>query len=132
MTIKTAKIEKSFYKNYLQKALEFRETMRTCLSATNWNAAALNAIHAGISANDAVLVCFHGIRSISPKHDDAVKLLRDLIKDEKAKPAITHLSKLIYAKNLVEYESRLFTKSEAHLIAKHTERFIEWVKTILP
>jgi len=129
--MKTAKIAKALYKNYLQKALEFRDTMRNSLSSSNWNAAALNAIHTGISANDAVLTCFHGIRSISPKHDDAVKLLRDLMKDEKAKTAANHLSKLIYAKNLVEYESRLFSQSEAHTIAKHAERFVEWVESVL-
>ena len=66
MMTKTAKVEKTLYKNYLQKTLEFRETMRTCLSATNWNSAALNAIHAGISANDAVLVCFCKFASIVP------------------------------------------------------------------
>jgi len=130
--MKTAKIEKALYKNYLQKALEFRDTMRDSMSASNWNSVALNAIHAGVSANDAVLTFFHGMRSISPKHDDAVKLLRDLMKDEKAKLASNHLSKLMYAKNLVAYESRLFTQSEAHTIAKHTERFIEWVESVLP
>ena len=106
--------------------------MRDCISDAKWNSAALNAIHTGISANDATLICFYGIRSISPKHDDSVKLLRDLMKDERAKQAATHLSKLIYAKNMVEYESRLFTRSETHLIAKHTERFIEWVEYVLP
>ena len=130
--VPTAKINKIFYKNYWFKALEFRETMRTSSSLSNWNAVSLNAIHAGISANDAVLVCFYGVRSISPKHDDAVKLLRDLMKNDKAKNAANHLSKIIYAKNLVEYESRLFTQAEAHTIVKHTERFMEWVESILP
>ena len=38
-----------------------------------WNAAGLSAIHVGISANDALLTFHFGLRSTSPKHDDAVK-----------------------------------------------------------
>lgn len=120
MKIKTAKVEKQLYINFLKKALEYRDTMRGSISSNNWNAASLNAIHAGISANDAVLVFFHGLRSISPKHEDAVNLLRELIKDDKVKENATHLSKLIFAKNMVENESRLFSQSEAYSISKHT------------
>lgn len=131
MKIKTTKVDKILYKNYIKKALEYRTTMRESILSSNWNSASLNAIHSGISANDAILVFFHGVRSISSKHDDAVTLLRNLIKNENIKQNSLHLSKLIYAKNLVEYESRLFSSGEAHSLAKHAERFIEWVLTII-
>lgn len=62
--IKVSQTEKIEYKNYWRKATEFYETMQDNLIKSKWNAAALNAIHAGISANDALLVCFHG----SKKH----------------------------------------------------------------
>jgi HEPN domain-containing protein len=129
--LKTVKVDKNLYKNYLKKALEFKDAMLQSLSLEKWNATALNAIHAGISANDAVLTKFHGIRSISPKHDDAVKLLRSLMKDEKSKKAANHLSKLIYAKNRSEYEASLFNKTDAYTLTKHTERFFEWIESII-
>ena len=130
--IPTSKVGKAQYRNYWKKACEFREAMRQSAGCGNWNAASLNAIHAAISANDALLVCFHGMRSISPKHNDAVKLLVSLVKHEKVKNNSAHLRRLINVKNIVEYEGRLFSRAEAHSLAKHTERFISWVESMLP
>jgi len=130
--VKVSKAEKVEYKNYLRKATEFYETMQDNLIKGKWNAAALNAIHAGISANDALLVYFHGIRSSSPKHDDAVRLLVSLTKHPDAEKNAAHLRKLIAMKNIVEYESRLFTRHEAEALSKHAERFFRWVEGLLP
>jgi hypothetical protein len=115
--IAIARVEKDKYKNYWQKAIDFRAMMELGTKNRNWNGASLNAIHAGISATDAVLVLYHGIRSISKDHNDAVKLLRSRIENENAQKAASHLSKLIYAKNLIEYESRLFSSYlETHFL----------------
>jgi len=134
MTTKTptANVDKSLYLNYYKKTIEFRDTMRQALAERRWNAASLTAIHAGISGNDALLVYYHGKRSISQKHDDAIRLLKSLMNDDKAIKAANHFSKLIYYKNLVEYESRLFTHDEAYTITKHAERFLEYVESMLP
>jgi hypothetical protein len=35
-------------------------------------------------------------------------------------------------KNVVEYEARDFTPSEAEDIAKHVERYLAWAKSLLP
>jgi HEPN domain-containing protein len=129
---KIGKSSKEDYKKFLKKADEFLETMRESLMKEKWNAAGLNAIHTGISANDALLTFHFGLRSISPKHDDAVKLLISMMKradtDKKAK----HLRRLISVKNLVEYDGRLLSKTEAESLAKHAERFLVWVKSLLP
>lgn len=130
--IPTATIDKTQYRNFYKKAKEFYETMQTSLGQKNWNAAALNAIHTGISINDALLAYFYGIKSISPKHDDAVKLLVSLVKHKEVSSNSAHLRKLIGMKNLVEYEGRLFTQSEAQALAKHAQRFLEWVESLLP
>lgn len=130
--VKVSKAEKSEYKNYWKKATEFYETTQDNLIKGKWNASALNAIHAGISANDALLVCFHGIRSSSPKHDDAIRLLVSLTKHSDAEKNAIHLQRLIAMKNIVEYESRLFTRQEAEALSKHAERFINWVRDLLP
>lgn len=73
-----------------------------------------------------------GLRSISPKHDDAIRLLVSLTKHSDTEKNATHLQKLIAMKNIAEYESRLFTRQEAEALSKHAERFINWVKNLLP
>ncbi|MBI4336139.1 MAG: HEPN domain-containing protein, partial [Candidatus Omnitrophica bacterium] len=97
-----------------------------------WNAAGLNAIHAGISSADALLVSLHGVRSTSPKHDDILKLFPSLIKHKGLEANISHLRHLISMKNIVEYDQRLITQNEAIGLSRHAERFLAWVKSILP
>ena len=112
--------------------MEFHETMQECLSKEKWNAAGLNAIHTGISAADALLVFFHGMRSTSPKHDDIIKLLTSSIAHQEMKPNSSHLRNLVSMKNVIEYEVRLINRQEALLLSKHATRFLEWVKSLLP
>lgn len=129
---KVGKTSKEDYKKFLKKADEFCEMMHQSLIKKKWNAAGLNAIHTGISANDAVLTFYFGLRSISPKHDDAVKLLVSMMKREDTGTKAKHLRHLISMKNLVEYDGRLLSKREAESLAKNAERFLVWVKSLLP
>jgi len=130
--IAITEVEKSKYDNFLQKALEFYQSMRDALDQELWSSAGLNAVHAGISANDALLVYFHGIRSTSSDHRDAINLTLSLITQSGAKEAASHLRRLIAKKNLIEYEGKVFSKADAEDVAKHTERFINWVTELLP
>ena len=125
-------MSKSDSSNYLKKSAEFHEAMQECLSKGKWNAVGLNAIHAGISAADALLVFFHGMRSTSPKHDDIIKLVTSLISHRDVSSNISHLRNLIGMKNIVEYEVRLIDRQEALSLAKHATRFFEWVTSLLP
>ena len=122
--------DKTSYGNYFKKAQQFREVMRNCFNGRNYDAAALNGIHAIISGIDAVLVFRHGVVSSSQNHEDAVRLLIELIPNgkEHAKHALAVISK----KSVVEYWDTLCSESDASEIMKHTERFLEWVKTELP
>ncbi len=129
---KIGKSSKEDYKKFLRKADEFYEMMQHSLMKEKWNAAGLNAIHAGISANDALLTFHFGLRSISPKHDDAVKLLISMMKRDDTENKVKHLRRLISVKNLVEYDGRLLSRYEAESLAKHAERFLVWVKSLLP
>jgi HEPN domain-containing protein len=130
--IKTAQIDKVEYLKYWYKAQEFFGVAEDCLINNKWNAAALSAIHSAISANDAVLVFFHGVKSTSSKHGDAIRLLGTLSQHEKTKENALRLQRLISSKHLVEYESRLFTQKEAENLHKQAQRFLEWAKSILP
>ena len=131
-TIKTTTVFKSDYANYLKKSAEFHEAMQESLSKGKWNAVGLNAIHTGISAADALLVFFHGVRSTSPKHDDIIKLMTSLILHKETSSNASHLRNLIGMKNIVEYDVRLIDKHEALLLSKHATRFFEWVRSLLP
>lgn len=130
--IKTTSVSKSNCSNYLKKAAEFHEAMQDSLSKGKWNAVGLNAIHTGISAADALLVFFHGMRSTSPKHDDIIKLITSLISHRDIKSKVVHLRNLIYMKNIVEYEVRLIDRHEALILSKHATRFFDWIKAMLP
>ncbi|MBI3617235.1 MAG: HEPN domain-containing protein [Candidatus Omnitrophica bacterium] len=130
--IKTSHVPKSSYSNYLKKAEEFFSSAQDSLIKEEWNATGLVAIHSGISSADALLVSLHGVRSASPKHDDILKLLSNLVKHKGLEENIGHLRRLIAMKNIVEYDQRLITHSEALSLSRHAERFLAWVKSILP
>ena len=121
---KIGKSSKEDYKKFLKKADEFYEMMQQSLAKEKWNA--------GISANDALLTFYFGLRSISPKHDDAVKLLISMMKRDDVEAKAKHLRRLISTKNLVEYDGRLLSRREAESLAKHAERFLAWVRSLLP
>jgi uncharacterized protein (UPF0332 family) len=129
---KIGKSSKEEYKKFLKKADEFFEIMQQSLKNEKWNATGLNAIHTGISANDALLTFHFGLRSISPKHDDAVKLLISMMNRDDTEIKAKHLRRLISVKNLVEYDGRLLSRREAESLAKHAERFLVWVRSLLP
>lgn len=106
--------------------------MTAAYESGEWNSTGLAAVHCVISANDALLAYFGGIRSVSPNHDDAAFILVETISTADVKSNATHLRRVIARKNLIEYESRLFTAVEAESTMKHTQRFLAWAITKLP
>jgi len=42
---------------------------------------------------------------------------------------LPHLRRVLAKKHLVEYESRLFSETEAREIVRHAERFLAWIRT---
>jgi HEPN domain-containing protein len=128
---RTRNVNKAEAKAYMDKGEQFLRTMREALKNEDWDAAGLNSIHAVISANDALLGTRHGIRPSSPDHGDAAVLLSQYEKSEDAKKNANRLDRMMRKKNLVEYEGRKLTKSEAAALATHAERFFSWVKSIL-
>lgn len=115
---------------YLRKADEFGAAMAQAAAAKNWNAVGLNAIHAVISATDA-LTSFHlGKRSRSQDHEDVILLLRELpLQDVSAKAS--QALEVLRLKNKVEYEARLFEEEEAHVVQLRAERFLAWAHASL-
>jgi hypothetical protein len=92
----------------------------------------LNAIHAAISAADAVTVAVAGIRSADPDHLRAADLLQEVGggPGELANHS-SQLRELLSRKNVVEYESRRATLREATDAVKRAERLVTWARQVL-
>ncbi len=128
---KTRSVDKNEYRDFLAKAKDFASMLDLALEQGKWNSAGLQAVHAVISASDAVIVYYGGVRSAELDHREVVGLLHDII-GEAATTAGRHVTRVIAKKNLVEYERRSITQAEAREMAEHAKRFLEWVTGLLP
>ena len=104
-----------------------------CLKNEDWNAATICAIHACISACDAMCIYFLGKRHAGENHNDAVRLFKTIrIQDGNLSKNANRLNRIIRIKNMAEYEERLVFKSEAEKLVKDMERFFSYVRKELP
>lgn len=129
--LKTASVEKARYRIYFKKAEEFYATMLSAQGAGNWNAAGLNAVHCAISSVDSLLVFYTGKRSADESHKSVIDLLK-LINLSEVHSKSETLRKILERKHLVAYEDRDFNQNDAIELMKLTERFFDWVRSILP
>jgi hypothetical protein len=128
---KTRTVDKNQYDAFLAKAKGFASMMDMSLEQGKWNSAGLQAVHTVISASDAVIVYYGGVRSAELDHREVVGLLHDIM-GESASAAGRHVSRVIAKKNLLEYEGRLIAQSEARDMVEHARRFLDWVNEMLP
>lgn len=112
---------------FLAKAKQFLEEGGTALDGTRHDAVMLNAIHAAISASDAVTTALAGRRSADPDHQRAADLLEEVAAGSgEIKARARQLRQLLARKNIVEYESRRATAKEARDALSRAERFVGW------
>lgn len=78
-----------------------------------------------------MIVYYGGVRSAEVDHREVVGLLQDIIGKD-ASASGRHVSMVIAKKNLVEYEERLITQTEARDMTEHAKRFLVWVIGMLP
>jgi len=132
MGLRTRRVDKVLFENYLRKARENLETAKECLNAERWNAAVVNAVHCGINACDALTVFMIGVRHAGERHEDAISLLQtlNLPKDVLSNKG-RQLSRLLEIKNAAEYEERLISQSEARESVRDAERFLQWIEESL-
>jgi len=130
--IKTRTVERSRYKIYLKRAEDFYATMESAFARGNWNSAGLEAVHCAISITDAILVYLASVRSSSEDHDDVTELLKQRVTTPGAAQKIHHLEMILALKHDIEYGVRDFSQREAAEVVKHTERYFEWAKSLLP
>ncbi len=115
---------------FLQKADEMRRSATDNVLARRWNAATSDGIRAGMLCADAVLVFRRGLRSKSPRHEDAVELLRREFGAE-VRRECTILSRLINRKHAIDYEARLATEREAIDTLEKAETLYTWASGIV-
>ncbi len=124
--IPTKREDRTAARLYWRKADEFLRAAVSNLTERRWNAAALSAIHGAITAADAAIVVARGLRSSSQRHEDLPDLLVTSLPESTT--AVPHLRRVLAKKHLVEYESRLFSETEARDLVQHAERFLDWVR----
>ena len=91
---KTRTVDKNQYDAFLAKAKDFASMMDMFLEQGKWNSAGLQAVHTVISASDAVIVYYGGVRSSELDHREVVGLLHDIM-GESASAAGRHVSRVI-------------------------------------
>ncbi|MDD5085972.1 MAG: HEPN domain-containing protein [Candidatus Omnitrophica bacterium] len=129
--IKTVEVDRSQYLNYERKAEEFYRSMLYAEKSGYWNSVGLNAIHCAISMSDALLVKFSGTRSISSDHMVVVNLIKQNLNLKGINDKLATLRRILSKKSIVEYDSVVFTESDAAEVMKQAERFYLWAKEAL-
>jgi len=128
---KTRKIDKEDFINFLKKAKEFYQTMYQAEKARNWDAVGLNGVHCIISLMDAILVKNKGLRSAGEEHMIAIDLLNSCGNIEDIAHKSQLAGRIIAKKNLIAYELKNFTETEAIDMIKQVQRFYDWAVKIL-
>lgn len=128
----TRQVDKSAARVFWNRSIQCAAMMEEALDRKHWEAIGINAVHAAISANDAVLAAHKGLRLTSADHADAARILMSQLKDEEAQKAGKRLSVIIAKKSRVEYEGKRFTEKDARSIVVDVQRFIKWAGSIIP
>ena len=123
-------VDKSKARTYMAKADQFLSASTVAMSGSHHDAALLPAIHAAISATDAVTAAFSGLRSADPDHLRAADLLESIARgSDEIHERANQLRGLLKVKNLVEYEDRRVTAREAEAGVKRADPFAGWARS---
>jgi len=130
---KTRSVSEQQVRAYLEKAGEFLRRSLGSLAEKDFNAAGLLAVHAAISANDAVTGQYGQKRSAGEEHQKAADLLREVTPTGTREWHLqaNRLNRIIGKKNLVAYEGRLISSKEATWLVEQAERFVNWARAVV-
>jgi HEPN domain-containing protein len=124
---KTVSVSRAEARLYLAKAEQFSAEAGAALGGARNDAAMLNAIHAAVSAVDAVTAALTGLRSADPDHQRAIDLLEEVASgSDEVKARARQVRQLLARKNIVEYESRRATAKEARQAVERAKRVLTW------
>lgn len=129
--IRTRPTKRGDARRYLTKATEFAESAKAEFVAGRWTAAGLAAVHAGISAADAVTSALGGCVNAGDDHMEVVGLLRKHAPDDFAKANERQLVGLISAKNTIEYDDGLQGREPSRILVDQATRFVDWARAVV-
>lgn len=113
-------------KAFLRKAEEYLASCSDNLESERFTPAAGNAIHAGISAKDAISTALTGTTQKKRDHAAAAKELRTALgRRPEAAAAEKSLRELIAAKAAVEYGTALTTKVKAEGLLRRAQTLVD-------
>jgi hypothetical protein len=114
---------------YLGKAEEFLVAASESLQAGHSLAATSLAVHAGISASDAICGARTGQRAAGSDHGQAVALLGQAGRE--GKDAARLLTRLMPLKNGAEYEPQDVPKASATRAVEQAERIVQIARQVV-
>ena len=131
--MRTRGVDRSKCWNYLKKSEEFLAAAGESFERNWHNACVLYAVHAIISASDALLAFTKGLRYTGTRHDEAVELFSTIFpgKPEHEKN-VSRFGTILSIKNKAEYTDALLGPKDAADAIKDATRFLEYVKGKLP
>ncbi|HBJ72735.1 MAG TPA: hypothetical protein DDY88_03260 [Actinobacteria bacterium] len=113
-------------KSFLKKSEEYLASAEDNLAAGRHTPAAGDAIHAGISAKDAIVTALTGSTTRGKDHNAAAKELgATLGKRSEAAAAEKALRELTSAKSSVEYGSALISNAKAEPLVRRARMLVE-------
>lgn len=126
---RTRRVSRAQARSYLAKADEFLAAARDSLAAGYTLAAASLAVHAGISAGDAICGARTGQRSAGSDHAQAATLLEQAGRE--GAEAARLLSRLMPLKNRAEYEPNDIPKASATRAVDQAERIVQLARQVV-
>ncbi len=113
-------------KAFLKKAEEYLGSSEDNLVRARYTPAAGDAVHAGISAKDAIVTALTGATAKSKDHATAAKELKTTLgKHAQAATAERAFRELIAAKGEVEYGTALITRVKAEPLVRRARSLVE-------
>jgi HEPN domain-containing protein len=118
--------QRNYARSFLKKAEEYLAAAEDSLAADRTTPAAGDAIHAGISAKDAIVTALTGSTSKGKDHGAAAKELKQALGQRaEAASAEKALRELLSAKADVEYGVGLVTRTKAETLGRRARTLVE-------
>lgn len=118
--------QRNHAKSFLNKAEEYLASAEDNLEVGRYTPAAGDAIHAGISAKDAIVTALTGSTSKGKDHATAAKdLARALAKRPQATTTERGLRELLAAKGDVEYGTALIGSAKAEPLVRRARTLVD-------
>jgi len=119
-------------KAFLAKAEQFLASAEENLAAGRFTVAAGDAVHAGISAKDAIVTALTGATSKHQDHRAAVPELRAALSTrDTAASAERALKELLAAKPDVEYSAEMLTEAKAKALVRRAASLVDTADAVV-